>query len=73
LDLRILVGEGARDLARKGADERLQIDAFHQSVRVAPRGGRGQLRRAGERPAPIGGDQDDERDHAANEDAHGAT
>ena len=54
LKLRILVEKGARDLAAEGTDQRLQIDALHHCFRVATLGGRSQLRRAGERPAPIG-------------------
>ena len=72
LKLRICVEKGARDLARERADQRLQIDALHQSFRVATLGRRRELRRASERPAPIGRKEDDQRDRAANEDAHGA-
>ena len=52
LKLRILVEKGARDLARERADQRLQIDALHHRFRVAALGGRGQLRRASQRPSP---------------------
>ena len=70
LKLRILVEKGARDLAAQRADQRLQVDALHQSLRVAAPGRRGELSRAGERKAPVGREQDDKRDHAANEEPH---
>ena len=72
LEFRILVEKGARDLAAQGPDKRLEIDALHHRFRVAARGGRRKLRRAGERPTPIGRDKDDERDRAADKGSHEA-
>ena len=72
LKLRILLGKSARNLAAEGPDQRLQIDALHNRFSIAALGGRSQLRRAGERPTPIGHDKDDERDRAPNEHSHGA-